>query len=46
MANKIIEVQNIKVNIANINNNDYICISDFIKFKDEKFSSDDIIRNW
>ena len=34
MANKIIEVQNIKVNIANINNNDYICISDFTKFKD------------
>lgn len=33
MANKIIEVQNIKVNIANINNNDYICISDFTKFK-------------
>ena len=46
MANKIIEVQNIKVNIANINNNDYICISDFTKFKDGKSASDDIIRNW
>ena len=46
MANKIIEVQNIKVNIANINNNDYICISDFTKFKDGKSASDDVIRNW
>lgn len=27
MQNKIIEVQNIKVNITNINDNDYICIS-------------------
>ena len=29
MSNKIIEVQNIKVNITNIDDNDYICISDF-----------------
>ena len=29
--NKIIEVQNVKVNIANINDNDYICISDYGK---------------
>lgn len=46
MANKIIEVQNIKVNITNINEKDYICISDFTKFKDGKFASDDVIRNW
>ena len=46
MANKIIEVQNIKVNITSINNSDYICISDFTKFKDGKSTSDDIIRNW
>lgn len=45
MTNKIIEVQNIKVNITNINDNDYICISDFTKFKEGKSSSDDIIRN-
>lgn len=29
MSNKIIEVQNIKINITNIDDNDYICISDF-----------------
>ena len=29
MSNKIIEVQNIKVNITNIDDNDFICISDF-----------------
>lgn len=46
MANKIIEVQNVKVSIANMNDNDYICISDFTKFKEGKSSSDDIIKNW
>lgn len=46
MNNKIIEVQNIKVNIANINDNDYICISDFGKYKEGKSKADDIIRNW
>ncbi len=35
MTNKIIELQNIKVNITNINDSDYICISDFTKFKEE-----------
>ena len=46
MKNNIIEVQNVKVNITNINNSDYICISDFTKFKEGKSASDDIIRNW
>lgn len=46
MKNKIIEVQNIKVNVTNINDNDYICISDFTKFKEGKSTSDDVIRNW
>lgn len=46
MLNKIIEVQNIKVNITNVNDNDYIYISDFCKYKDGKSTSDDIIRNW
>ncbi|CDF11647.1 uncharacterized protein BN778_00044 [Mycoplasma sp. CAG:776] len=46
MVNKIIEVQNIKVNIANINDNDYICISDFGKYKEGKSKAVDIIRNW
>ncbi len=45
MINKIIEVQNIKVNITSINDNDYICISDFGKYKEGKSKTDDIIRN-
>ena len=45
LESKIIEVQNIKVNTANINNNDYICISDFAKFKDGK-SVSDAIKNY
>lgn len=36
MSNKMIEVQNIKVNIASINDSDYICISDFAKNKRRK----------
>lgn len=46
MSNKIIEVQNIKVNITNIDDNDYICISDFCKYKEGKSKAYDIIRNW
>ena len=46
MKSNIIEVKNVKVNIININDNDYICISDFTKFKEGKSTSDDIIRNW
>lgn len=46
MGNKMIEVQNIKVSITNINDSDYICISDFTKFKDGRSASDDVIRNW
>ena len=46
MKNSIIEVQNVKVNITNVNDKDYICISDFAKFKEGKSTSDDIIRNW
>lgn len=38
--------QNIKVNITNIDDNDYICISDFGKHKEGKSKADDIIRNW
>ena len=46
MSNKIIEVQNIKVNVTNIDDNDYICISDFGKYKEGKSKADDIIRKW
>ena len=46
MKNNIIEVQNIKVNITNINDNDYICISDIAKVKSDKSRAADVIRNW
>lgn len=36
MSNKIIEVQNVKVNVISIDDNDYICISDFGKYKEGK----------
>lgn len=29
-----------------MNDNDYICISDFTKIKEGKSISDDVIRNW
>ena len=45
MSNKILEVQNIKVNVTKLNDNDYICISNFGKYKEGKSKSDDIIRN-
>lgn len=35
MSNKIIEVQNIKINITHIDDNDYICISDKLGFDDD-----------
>lgn len=46
MKNNIIEVQNIKVGVAEFNEKDYICISDIAKAKSGKSTSDDIIRNW
>ena len=46
MANKIIEVNNLKISITRINNRDFICISEFGKIKEGKSKTDDIIRNW
>ena len=46
IKNNILEVQNISVNITKVNNEDYICISDFTKYKEGRSKSDDIIRNW
>ena len=43
---KTIEVQNVKVSINKINDNDYICISDFCKYKGGSSTTDDIIKNW
>lgn len=46
MKNKIIEVQNMQVNISSINEGDYICISDIAKAKSDKSRAADVIRNW
>ena len=46
MNNKILEVQNVKIFVEKINENDYICISEFGKFKEGKSKADDVIRNW
>ncbi len=46
MSNKVIEVQNVKVNVFNLEDKDYICISDFTKVKEGNSTSDDIIKNW
>ena len=46
MSNKILEVQNIKVNVTNINEEDYICISDIAKAKSSNSRAADVIRNW
>lgn len=43
---QIKEVQNIKINVTNIDDNDYICISYFGNFKEGKSKADDVIRNW
>ena len=46
MKNNVIEVQNIKINVTNINEKDYICISDIAKAKSNKSRAADVIRNW
>ena len=46
MTNKIIEVQNIKISVTNINEKDYICISDIAKAKSSNSRAADVIRNW
>lgn len=46
MSNKIIEVQNVNISVTNINEKDYICISDIAKAKSDKSRAADVIRNW
>ena len=46
MKNSIIEVQDIKINITNIDEKDYICISDIAKAKSDNSRAADVIRNW
>jgi len=46
MKNNIIEVQNVQINVINLNEKDYICISDIAKAKSDKSRAADVIRNW
>lgn len=46
MKNNIIKVQNIQISIANLNEKNYICISDIAKAKSDKSRAADVIRNW
>ncbi len=48
MANKnnIITVQDINISITTINDNDYICLTDMAKAKDDESRAADIIKNW
>lgn len=46
MSNKIIEVQDIKINVTSINEKDYICISDIAKAKSNNSRAADVIKNW
>ena len=46
MKNNVIEVQDIKITITNLNEKDYICISDIAKAKSDNSRAADVIRNW
>lgn len=46
MKNNIIEIQNVQINATNLNEKDYICISDIAKAKSDKSRAADVIRNW
>lgn len=46
MKNNVIQVQDIKINVAHINEKDYICISDIAKAKSSNSRAADVIRNW
>ena len=44
--NKIITVQNVDITISMIDEEDYICITDFAVIKDKGARAADVIRNW
>ncbi|HEY5368802.1 MAG TPA: KilA-N domain-containing protein [Hanamia sp.] len=46
--NKIIKmnVQGTEINITTINDNDYICLTDMVKAKEDESRAADIIKNW
>jgi hypothetical protein len=42
----IITVQGVDISITNIHDNDYICLTDMVKAKDDDSRAADIIKNW
>ena len=46
VKNNIITVQDINISITTINDNDYICLTDMAKAKDDENRAADIIKNW
>jgi len=42
----IMTVQGTDISIAEVNNNDYICLTDMVKAKDDDSRAADIIKNW
>lgn len=46
VKNNSITVQNIKIAITSINNEDYISLTDMVKAKDDDSRAADIIKNW
>ena len=43
---QIIRVQNTEISIANMENEDYICITDIAKAKEGDLRAADVIKNW
>ena len=39
-------VQGTDINITNVNNDDYICLTDMVKAKEDESRAADIIKNW
>jgi hypothetical protein len=42
----IMSVQGTDISMINLNNNDYICLTDMVKAKDDEVRAADIIKNW
>ena len=44
MKNNVIEVQNVKISVTNLNEKDYICISDIAKAKSDKSRAAQVLK--
>ncbi|MFA4869622.1 MAG: KilA-N domain-containing protein [Pedobacter sp.] len=45
-TNKVIQVQNIEISISNLNDDDYISLTDMAKAKEGDARAADVIKNW